>query len=57
TRINEAGKAELLYIPEPLKPLMFNKIKNEISGNADKSINRIIDYLFLICIPDHLINS
>jgi hypothetical protein len=55
TRINEAGKAELLYISKPLKPLVFNKIKNEVPGNTNKSVNRIIYYLLLICIPDHLI--
>jgi predicted ATPase len=48
TGINKAGKSQLLDIPQTLKPLMFNKIIDEIARNAYKSIDRIIDNLSFI---------
>ena len=46
--IYKAREAELLDVSQPLKPLMFNKIKDEIARNAYKSIDRIVDDLPLI---------
>jgi hypothetical protein len=51
--INETCKAKLLDISKPLKPLMFNKIEDEITGNAYEPIDRVVDNLSFICTVRH----
>jgi hypothetical protein len=51
--IYKACEAELLDVPQPLKPLMFNKIKDEIARDAYESIDRIVDDLPLIRTVSH----
>ena len=53
--INEAGKAQLLDVPETLKPGMLNEIEDKISRNAYETIDRIVDYLPLVRLVDHLL--
>jgi hypothetical protein len=48
TRINIAGKPQLPYVSQPLKPRVAHKIKNKITGHRDKSIYRIVDDLVLV---------
>jgi hypothetical protein len=54
SRIYKAGEAKLFYVPQPLKPWVLNKVKNEITRDAYKTINRIVDYFSLISQIDHL---
>jgi hypothetical protein len=48
TRIYIAGKPQLPYVSQSLKPWMAHKIENEITGHRDKSIYRIVDDLVLV---------
>ncbi len=49
--IDKACKTQLLYIPQTLEPGVLNDIIDKIPGDADKSVNRIVYYLFGIGIP------
>ena len=46
--INIMRQSQLHDSSQPLKPWMFNEIKNEIVRDGDQPINRIADYLTLI---------
>jgi hypothetical protein len=48
TGIDKICETKLLYIPQSLKPLMFNEVKDKIARNAYESIYRIIYNLSLI---------
>jgi len=50
TGINQMGHAQLLYVPQPLKIGMFNKVEHQLGWYAYKSVNRIVYYfLFIQC--------
>jgi hypothetical protein len=51
--IYEAGKTELLNVPQPLKPLMFNKIEDKIARDAYESVNRVVNDLPFVCAVGH----
>jgi hypothetical protein len=57
TGINKICKAQLLDVPEALKPGMLNNIKNNVARYTDKSIYRIVYDLALIDFVGHLENS
>jgi hypothetical protein len=52
-RIDKACKAKLPDIPEPLKPGMFNEVKDKIVRDTDEAVNWIVDDLSLICQINH----
>jgi len=47
-------KTQLLDVSQSLYPGMLDKIKDEITGNIDKAINRIIYYFPFICTVIHV---
>ena len=47
-RVDKARKAKLPDIPEPLKPGMFNEVKDKIARDTDEAVNWIVDDLSLI---------
>jgi len=54
TGVNKAGQSELSDPPQSLKIRMFNQIKNNVPGDINKTVNRIINNLFLIgCVRMH----
>jgi hypothetical protein len=54
--IDKTCQSQLLYIPQPLKPWMFDEVKYKIARDADKTINRIVNYFPFICQINHLKN-
>jgi hypothetical protein len=48
SRIYQARQSELLDPSQTLQKRMFQQIKNKISRNFDKSVNRIVDDLVLV---------
>jgi hypothetical protein len=48
SRINEVCYAKLFDIPKPLEPWMLNEVKYEITRDAYKTINRIVNNFSLV---------
>jgi hypothetical protein len=46
--INKVGKTQLLNVSQPLVPGMFYQVKHEITRDADKTINRVINNFSLV---------
>ena len=48
TRINQLSKAQLFDPSEALKIRVIDDVENQFASDCDKSVNRIIDYLFFV---------
>ncbi len=42
------GEPKLTDTPQALKIGMFNEVKNQVVGNADEAVNRIVKYFSFI---------
>jgi hypothetical protein len=51
--VDKARKAKLPDIPEPLKPGMFNEVKDKITRDTDEAVNWIVNDLSFICQISH----
>ena len=46
--INQMRHPHLLNIAQPLKIGMFNKVEYQFRWDADKTVNRVVDYFLFI---------
>lgn len=42
-RINVVGKPKLVDSAQPLKIRMLNQVENQLKGNGDETVNRVVE--------------
>jgi len=57
TRVYKAREAQLLYVPQSLEPWMRYNVVDQVKWQVDKSVDRIIYDLVLICLINHERNT
>lgn len=48
TGINVIGQSELRDSAQPLKIRMLNEVENQVKGNGDEAVNRVVENLMFI---------
>jgi len=48
TGINVIGQPELRDSAQPLKIRMLNEVENQVKGNGDEAVNRVVENLMFI---------